>query len=402
MELTAGYPFWLIKNGIPFEYPKLLRNVSCRVVVIGGGISGALTAYHLIEKGIECVLVDGRSIAMGSTCASTSLLQYELDMPLHLLINQIGQMKAVRSYQLCGESIDILTGIMDKIGFDGYQLRKSLYFTTHKQQRSFIEKEFDARNQAGFDVSFLSSNEIGENYGLEAEYAILSQKGATVDAYSLTHALLQYSKKRGLQVFDRTEIHEITYNENKVHLKTGEGFMLTAEKVVNASGFEVVNFISKDIVDLYCTYAVISENSQEQDDFWKDRVMMWNTDNPYLYLRLTMDNRIIIGGRDVRFSHKASRTMFEEKAVRLCADFDKLFPGKKLKAEFAWSGTFGVTKDSLPYIGELSKTPNTYYALGFGGNGITFSAIAARIITDHILGIRNPDSEIFSFSRRSG
>jgi glycine/D-amino acid oxidase-like deaminating enzyme len=244
MELTAGYPFWLIKNGIPFEYPKLLRDVSSRVVVIGGGISGALTAYHLTEKGIECVLVDGRSIAMGSTCASTSLLQYELDMPLHLLINRVGQLNAIRSYQLCGESIDTLTRIMDKIGFDGYQLRKSLYFTTRKQQRSFIEMELDARKKAGFEVSFLSRNEMGENYGLAAEYAILSQKGATVDAYSLTHALLQYSKKRGLQVFDRTEIKEITYSENKVCLKTSEGFMLTAEKVVNASGFEIVNFIS--------------------------------------------------------------------------------------------------------------------------------------------------------------
>ena len=79
MELTAGYPFSLIKNGIPFEYPKLSKNVRSRVVVIGGGISGALTAYYLTEKGVDCILVDGRSIGLGSTCASTSLLQYELD-----------------------------------------------------------------------------------------------------------------------------------------------------------------------------------------------------------------------------------------------------------------------------------------------------------------------------------
>ena len=161
--------------------------------MIGGGISGALTAYYLTENGIDCVLVDGRSIGLGSTCASTSLLQYELDMPLHLLVKQVGENNAIRSYQLCGESIDILIGIMDHIGFEGYDTRRSLFYTSHKSQLSFIEKELTARRQAGFDVSFLNKKEICENYGMEAEYAILSEKGATVDAYALTHALLQYS-----------------------------------------------------------------------------------------------------------------------------------------------------------------------------------------------------------------
>ncbi len=402
MELTAGYPYWLIKNGIPFDYPKLLNNARSRIVVIGGGISGALTAYYLTEKGVDCILVDGRSIGQGSTSASTSLLQYELDTPLHLLIRQVGEVNAIRSYQLCGESIDILVGIMDRIGFDGYDLRKSLFFSSHKSQFSFIEKELTARRQAGFDVSYLSKKDIYENYGMVGEHAILSEKGASIDAYSLTHALLQYSISKGLQVFDRTKIEDIKYNENNVELKTGEGYLISADKVVNASGFEITNFISRDIVDLYCTYAVVSENEQEKEDVWREGTLIWNTDNPYLYLRLTRDNRIIMGGRDVRFSHKASRNLYDKKAAQLCADFEKLFPGKKLRAEFAWSGTFGKTKDSLPYIGEFAKTPNAYYALGFGGNGITFSVIAAQIITDQILGNRNPAAEIFSFDRKSG
>ena len=103
----------------------------------------------------------------------------------------------------------------------------------------------------------------------------------------------------------------------------------------------------------------------------------------------------------MRFSHKASRNLYEQKAAQLCSDYEKLFPGKKLNPEFAWSGTFGKTKDSLPYIGEFKKTPNAYYALGFGGNGITFSVIAASMITDLILDHKNPEAEIFSFDRNS-
>jgi hypothetical protein len=65
-------------------------------------------------------LVDGRSIGLGSTCASTSLLQYELDVPPHLLKRKIGEKRAEQAYQLCDKSIDTLTGIMKDIGFNDY------------------------------------------------------------------------------------------------------------------------------------------------------------------------------------------------------------------------------------------------------------------------------------------
>jgi glycine/D-amino acid oxidase-like deaminating enzyme len=57
--------------------------------------------------------------------------------------------------------------------------------------------------------------------------------------------------------------------------------------------------------------------------------------------------------------------------------------------------------DSLPLIGEYKKTPNTYYALGFGGNGITFSVIATQTILDLIMGTKNENAEILAFHRKS-
>jgi glycine/D-amino acid oxidase-like deaminating enzyme len=400
MELTAGYPFSLIQHGLPFQYPKLLNNISSEVAIIGGGISGALTGYFLTEAGIECVLLDGRTIGLGSSCASTSLLQYELDKPLHELIKQVGEHNAVRAYQLCGQAIDILTAIMDKIGFAEFDKRNSLFFTSHSGQKSFMKNEFEARKRAGFEMSFLARDDIYKTYGLKAEYAILSEKGATTNAYTLTHALLQYSMKKGLRVFDRSKVEEANYNKKDVCLRTENGCTVKADKLVNASGFEIINFISKDIVDLFCTYAVVSENAREMEYLWKDQIMIWNSDDPYLYIRLTKDNRILVGGRDERFSTKTSREIYEKKSGLLKKDFEKIFPNIRFKSEFAWSGTFGKTKDSLPFIGTYSKTPNTYYALGFGGNGITFSVIAAEMIRDFILEKNNSDAELFQFERK--
>ena len=400
MELTAGYPFWLMHDGLPFTYPKLATHSASRVAIIGGGISGALTAYYLTESGVECILLDGRTIGLGSTCASTSLLQYELDKPLHQLIEQVGEYNAVRAYQLCGESIATLTDIMKRIGFDGFEMRKSLFYTSHTSDLSFMKSELEARENAGFEVSLLTGKDMMEEYGMEAAYGILSEIGATVNAYALTHALLQYCIGKGMRVYDRSGVTDIQYKSSGVEFKTADGCIVKCARLVNASGFEIVNFISKGIVDLYCTYALVSENEQEKEAIWKDRIMIWNTEDPYLYMRLTKDNRILIGGRDERYSNKASRQLYEKKSENLQKDFEKLFPGKTIRPEFAWSGTFGRTRDALPYIGAYEKTPATYYALGFGGNGITFSVIAAQIIADLILEKENADAEIFSFNRK--
>jgi glycine/D-amino acid oxidase-like deaminating enzyme len=400
MELVAGYPFWLIKDGLLYSYPKLLENKKSDAVIIGGGISGALTAYCLTKAGVECMLVDARAIGLGSTCASTSLLQYELDTPLHKLKKLIGENKAVRAYQLCGEAIDKLIDIMNEIGYTGFYERKSLFFSSQKRQKKFMKDEYLARKDAGFEVEILPGEDLYKNYNLKAAYGILSGKGATTDAYRLTHEILQYCIQNGLQVFDRTKIKTITYDKDKVNLVTEEGCVIVARHVINATGYEVINFIGKKIVDLDCTYAIISESKAETNELWKDKIMMWNTDDPYLYMCSAEGNRIIVGGGDEPFINmKTMHGYLDKKASLLERDLKKTFPGLSIKKEFAWSGVFGKTKDSLPYIGSYFKTPMTFYALGFGGNGITFGLVAAEIITDLLLGRINKHADIFSFTR---
>lgn len=399
MKLTGGYPFWLIHDGLIQSYPRLTKNIQTNTVIIGGGISGALTAYYLINAGTECVLVDGRTIGLGSTCASTSLLQYELDEPLTSLKNKVGESTAERAYRLCGKSIDTLVEIMNGIGFKEYEKTGSLFYSTHRSEKKFIQQEFEARKKAGFHLQMLSSGELKNDYGLNARYALLSQQGCSTNAYALTHALLQYCIKKGLQVFDRTCIQSIEYKRETI-LKTEDDYSIKVKNIVNATGYEVVNFIPKDIVDFYCTYAIVSEHTSIEKPLWKDNVLIWSTDDPYLYMRTTKDNRIIVGGRDEPFSNAFTRqALIERKSRQLQKDFHKVLPGLPFKREFEWSGTFGKTKDSLPYIGTYKKTPGTYYALGFGGNGITFSVVAAEIIRDLLCGKPNPDAKLFSFDR---
>ena len=337
---------------------------------------------------------------MGSSCASTSLLQYEIDVPLIELKNKIGYGNPVRAYQLCAQSILKLQDIAGDIGIKDFQLKNSLYYAANKKDIPFLKEEFKIRKDNNFEVVFLEKDSIASEYGFDAPGAILSELGGQTDAYGFAHALHQYNLKNGCKVFDRTKVVKIKHGSDGVQLKTENKLLVKAKKLVYATGYEAVNFVNKKIVNLNSTYVTISEHTAPGKSFWKDDVLIWNTNNPYLYIRTTHDGRILVGGRDEKFYNPAKRDrLIEEKCKELKKDFNNLFPGIGFRPQFNWAGTFGTTKDGLPFIGPYRPLPNSFFSLGFGGNGITFSQIAAEINNDLITGKDNADAKIFSFDR---
>ncbi|TKB91262.1 MAG: FAD-binding oxidoreductase [Nitrospira sp.] len=78
---------------------------------------------------------------------------------------------------------------------------------------------------------------------------------------------------------------------------------------------------------------------------------------------------------------------------------NSLFSRINLEGSYTWAGPFGETKDGLDYIGQTPEFSHAYFVLGYGGTGITFSVIAAKIITDLYLGRPNPDADIVRFDR---
>ncbi len=399
MNLKSGLPFWLIQSGLPYNYPKLEASVKTEILIIGGGISGALTAYHLARAGIECVVVDAREIAMGSTCASTSLLQYELDMPLHKLANTIGINNAVRAYKLCSEAVEKLKNISKQIGLEEFKTKKSLFFAAKKSDVKLLKDEYEIKKKNKFKIHFLEEKEIKKRFNFSAPAAILSDTAAETNAYQFTHQLHQYSLKKGIRIFERTEIKKIDHLKNGVSATTTNGHAIKAKKIVYATGYEALSQIDKKIATLYSTYAIVSEKIDDMN-WWNAEVLLWNTADPYLYMRSINGNRILVGGRDESFYSPEKRDkLIEKKSAMLAKDFIKLFPGKVITPQFKWTGSFAVTKDSMPFIGEYHKKPNSYFSLGYGGNGIIFSLLAAEIICDLITGKKNEDAHIFSFDR---
>lgn len=400
MRLRSKETYWLLKNGLITSYPSLHQDITCDVLIIGGGITGSLMAYQLSKEGYKTVLVDKRDIGMGSTSATTAMIQYEIDEPLYSLIDKVGEHAAVDSYRAGVSVIDQLEMIVKSVNSDCSFTRKQSLFIAHsKKDLEWLIKEYETRKKFDFHVIWLTQDDLKTQFGVVGEGGILSKAGASMDAYRLTHDLLAFCiKNYRLSVYDHTAIEKVLYNPLSNIAFSDNKNTITCAKLIYASGYETHTIIKKKIVDLISTYAIVSEPLKIPAVMLN--TLIWNTQDPYLYARTTSDNRILVGGGDVNFKNAIRRDrLLDQKELFLLESFQKLMPAIKIIPDFTWAGTFGVTKDALPYIGPHHDFPNTYFVLGFGGNGITFSTMAMSIISDAIKGESNKFLEYYRFNR---
>jgi glycine/D-amino acid oxidase-like deaminating enzyme len=399
MKLRTGVPYWRVIAPDAPSYPAAAGDLNCEVAVVGGGITGALLGHFCVREGIDTILIDKRQPGEGSTIASTGLLQYEVDTHLTDLIRKVGKDRAVHAYRRGLRAIDELEQLTADLGdCCGFARRKSLYFASRWWHARRLKREYECRREHGFDVQFLSRHKLAEISTIDARAAIYSGGDGEIDPYRLTQRLLLRAVASGLRVFAKTNVESADERDSQVIIKTEHG-RITARTVVFATGYEAHQQLKSHPGNLQSTYAVASEPLPALAG-WPGRCLIWETARPYFYARTAEDGRAIIGGADTAFASDHTRDeLIDRKVDRLSRRFEKLFPGEKFVPSCAWAGTFAETKDGLAYIGKLPKRDRTYYALGYGGNGITFGVIAARLIVDLYLGRPNADAPVFSFVR---
>jgi glycine/D-amino acid oxidase-like deaminating enzyme len=402
MDLASSQRFWLLKNGLPALYPPLEQDARCDVAVIGAGITGALLAETLTAAGHQVIALDRRDVATGSTSASTALLQYEIDSHLTDLEERHGEDLARTAYLACYEAIPLLEERVLRLGLVdcGLTRRDSIYLASTRGDAKRIEAEAEARERAGISVELWQRADLLERLGIDRPCALHSTRAAQADPYLLAHGLLAEAAKRGASIHDRTSVTSVEVGRSGVVLKTDRGPVVRAKRLVIAAGYEAGKFINlRGLVDLNSSFAIASEPLPPGGGCWRG-AMIWESARPYLYAREDADGRILIGGEDVAFRTPAARdAMIPAKAAKLGRRFRKLIPSLQWEHAFAWAGTFAETRDGLAYIGAHRDHPLCYFALGFGGNGIVFSLIAAEMIREDLAGKVHPWAMPFRFDR---
>jgi glycine/D-amino acid oxidase-like deaminating enzyme len=211
--------------------------------------------------------------------------------------------------------------------------------------------------------------------------------------------MLKVAMSRGARVFD-AQAKNYDAGSGSVIVEMDDGVIVEAKQVVLATGYVMPDFVKSDLHDITSSFAIATP-PQPESALWRNEVLIWEAAENYLYLRTTSDHRIVVGGEDDKGAAEPGirDSVMPKKAEAILRRLKTLWPAGEATAEYVWSGAFGITADGLPLIGPVPGHPRIYAAYGYGGNGITFSYLAAQMIGELIAGQPRPWFDDFAIDR---
>ena len=397
LDLRTGRTVWQAYRAPAVPTQALLRDIKTDVLVIGMGISGAMLAEALTAEGREVTLIDRRGPVLGSTPATTALVQFEIDQPLTTLAKKIGGDRAIRAWRRSRIAVCNLAEAIDCLGIDCQSVRRSsLYLAGNLLGPDELRREAEARRGAGLGATYLTRRALLAGFGIARAGAILSHGNLALDPRRLAAGLLLRALGRKARLYAKVEAAGLSHGRDAVTVTTKNGPIITARHVVLATGYELMDGVPADRHQVISTWAMATRPQKRA--LWPGEAHVWEASDPYLYMRTTPDGRVIAGGEDEEFSDETRRdAQLGAKTRRVAAKLKTLFPRLDTEPAFAWAGSFGTTSTGLPIIGALPRRPRILAVMGYGGNGITFSRIAAELVASAIGGREDSDADLFAF-----
>ena len=396
-DLRGGRSPWFVTG------PHAVRldvgeNMKCDALIVGGGITGSLIAERLTRQGLYVVIIDRELPGRGSTAASTSMLLWEIDHSLTQLTEIYGFERASRAYLASLHAVAGLKSLVLQLGLPCEMREKdSLYLAAGSTGKQLL-REHQLRRRAGLPGDFLDHTMLLDVFGIARAGAIVSSGAADADPMQLARGLLRTAVARGARVFEGEAV-EFDAAARSVGVQLKNGRQIEARSVVLATGYVMPAIIHSTVQTISSSWAIAT--TPQPQNIWKGGALIWEDSKDYLYARTTAAGRIIVGGEDSDqiIDPDARDRLIPQKARVLSQKLAALWPAANVEIEFRWSGTFDTTSDGLPLIGPVPGAKGIYAAYGYGGNGITFSFLAAQLIRDLIAGSTSPLLSDFALDR---
>ena len=268
-----------------------------------------------------------------------------------------------------------------------------------------MAKEFEARKNAGFDSTLIDSHTL-----LNINTGILTKNGSAIlNPYEFTQDLFEYlNSYENVRIFENTNVEKIKCFLNGVECRTNNNFKIKSNSLIFTSGIDTLKYIENDdLIELYKTFTIVSSPLIEKE-YLKNRNVNFTARDivePNHYLRFDNNGRIIFSGENTKYNQKFLNKKYmtnvaNEKYKRLSNYLNKLFNNEyKIPIEYSYNSNYVGTKDNLPIIDEIPDMPNCFCNLGYGSNGILYSAIGASMLKNAINGLYTKDMNMFSINR---
>jgi glycine/D-amino acid oxidase-like deaminating enzyme len=405
--LRIGKSYWLDQyRGHAPRFPPMHGAVMADVAIVGGGLTGCLAAYLFADAGLRVVLLEAQRIGRGSTAASTALVMHEPDVNFIDLANRYGIARARRIWMHSRASVRGLTALLQRLRISAtLQAVPSVRWTCDTNMSADMRRELARRRTAGLGGRWLTRAALKRETGIDGAGGILTRGNAQLDPYRACLGLAVHARAAGARLHELSSARRVIGDHHGVRIELDRG-ELCADWAVIATGYATPDF--KPLAGRFRmsnTYVIATPQlaAKTRHEMGLGDLMLWDTNTPYHYARWTPDHRLFFGGGDEpKLARGARRDALDRHASRLMKDLVGLYPvlgTMSLSPEYAWEGLFATTPDGLPYISPNLRYPRHLFALGYGGNGMAFTFLAAQILLRAIRGAMTAEDRFFGFAR---
>lgn len=356
----------------PATYPKLSKQVSCDVCVIGGGLAGILCACRLATAGKRVVVLESDRLGSGATSATTAFITQAIDTDPAELTSMFGQSAAKQVWESGNLAIDEIEKLIKKerLQCDFMRCPAILYPSTEEQKKK-VRLFVSALGRLGFKGT------------MDDDHFILPRQAKFHPLKFLDGLAKRLAKPGGkVKIFEHSAAKDIKDEDGKITVLANDTKVICKDVIIatyQPLGNPWDTFLKKGMYKSYVMEVRLKSEHRAEG-------LYWDFSNPYHYYRLDHigggEDRIIFGGADTKDLFPISK-VDPEKQFRLL--FNNLYKVVKLteyEVTRKWIGPILEPTDDLPLIGRFQ--PHHYVATAFSGNGMTYSMLASIIITDLI------------------
>jgi glycine/D-amino acid oxidase-like deaminating enzyme/nitrite reductase/ring-hydroxylating ferredoxin subunit len=377
----------------------LAADVDADVCVVGAGIAGMTTAYLLSREQQRVVVLDDGPVAGGETCRTTAHLVNAPDAWFTEVERQHGSRGARVAAESHTAAIDRIEEIVRREQIRcGFRRLDGYLYSEPGESTEALEKELQASHAAG-----LKTVELVERVPLdsfETGAALRFPRQGQFHVVEYLKGLARAIEGNGGRISRDTHAEEIEgVTDTSARVRTGSGATVRARAVVVATNSPVNDRLVIHTKQApYRTYVLGARVPRGS----VPRVLLWDTADPYHYVRLhpagTAHDMLIVGGED----HKTGQADDMEKRYRRLEKWSRERFPEAGEIEFRWSGQVMEPADGLAFIGRnpLDKG-SIFIATGFGGTGMTYGTIAGMLLTDLVAGRKNEWAEVYDPSRKT-
>ena len=386
--------YWAASAGEPPADDGPIRgDVDADVVVIGSGATGISTALYLAqEHGVRAMVLEANQASWG--CSSRSGGQGQ---------NASGRLKRSQWIERWGLDVARRLDAEIRAGFDNFKdLTRAIpcdafdgghLYVAHRADRlPALRREAELmRDTFGYATRMISAEALRRDYcdEREAAGAMHEAEGVGIHPLKFTYGLIRKARSLGATLHPASPVQGWQSIGGVQHLRTPGGTVRARRVAVCTGGYtsqglnpalrnRLMPILSNSLVTRPLTDAEIAATNFRSETFLTD------TRTLRFYYRLLPDRRLQIGSRSAVSGAQAEDPVH----LKLLTDAiaRKFPPLAGIGVDYSWWGWVDVSHDMMPRIARPDPAQPVWYALGYGGNGVSFSTWAGRRLAERIVG----------------